>query len=169
MAPLPSARMVPPGLATRFADACAPRLGRPGSVVLERHASPSTATGPPTSRVGVREGPAGRSPRISRLRWRALNARSAALRVPWSKSPAGLRQHPPSQLHGSTSIENRGHRGRDRLRSPRSRRLTGRFNVEFVSPIDGPLHAGHGRWAAVRRLPLARVLERVATAPTREF
>src|SRR5258706_1476746 len=163
------ARMVPPGLADAIADACAALgLDRPATVVLERpriaeHGDWSTNVALASAKA------AGRSPRDIAL---ALAERLNADPPPHVSEVevagpgfVNIRLH-NSWLHDVLRIavtEGETEFGRLDLGGGQP------INVEFVSANPtGPLHAGHGRWAAYGD-SLARVLERCGYRPHREF
>ena len=163
------ARMVPPGLADAIADACvALGLERPATVVLERpriaeHGDWSTNVAMASAKA------AGRSPRdIAVALAERLNANPPPHVSTVEVAGPGfvnIRLH-NSWLHEVLRIavtEGETDFGRLDLGGGQP------INVEFVSANPtGPLHAGHGRWAAYGD-SLARVLERCGYRPHREF
>jgi arginyl-tRNA synthetase len=163
------ARMVPPGLADAIADACADLgLQRPATVVLERpriaeHGDWSTNVALASAKA------AGRSPRdIAVALAERLNANPPPHVSKVEVAGPGfvnIRLH-NSWLHEVLRIavtEGETSFGRLDLGGGQT------INVEFVSANPtGPLHAGHGRWAAYGD-SLARVLERCGYRPHREF
>ena len=163
------ARMVPPGLADAIADACvALGLERPATVVLERpriaeHGDWSTNVAMASAKA------AGRSPRdIAVALAERLNANPPPHVSTVEVAGPGfvnIRLH-NSWLHEVLRIavtEGETDFGHLDLGGGQP------INVEFVSANPtGPLHAGHGRWAAYGD-SLARVLERCGYRPHREF
>ena len=163
------ARVVPPGLADAIADACAALgLERPASVVLERPRIAEHGDWSTNVALASAKG-AGRSPRdIAVALAERLNANPPPHVSKVEVAGPGfvnIRLH-NSWLHEVLRIAvTEGETDFGRLGLGGGRLI----NVEFVSANPtGPLHAGHGRWAAYGD-SLARVLERCGYRAHREF